>query len=219
VARIDAALSELGGAALATVSSLDAARARRVRRWRTGIGVAAAGVALVGGGYSVFGSSVFPESASPTSARGMADNAGSAPGAPAAAPPVAMGAPPGVPAVSSGTDYRLDTLGSLARTAYAAAGAAAEDAGTLKSTEVPRSVAEAAPGPLARLTGADALATCLGAVLALHPGTVTALDYARFSGEPALVIVVRQVAGTLVVAVGDECGLAGADEKAAVPGL
>jgi hypothetical protein len=43
------------------------------------------------------------------------------------------------------------------------------------------------------------------------------LDYARFEGQPALMIVVRQAASSTIIAVGPDCGVLGADEKAAVP--
>jgi hypothetical protein len=78
-------------------------------------------------------------------------------------------------------------------------------------------VAGAVPFALDALTMPDRLAACLAAVRAAHPGTVTVLDYARFRSQPALIIVIRQGSGGLVVAVGENCGLTGADEKAAVP--
>jgi hypothetical protein len=43
------------------------------------------------------------------------------------------------------------------------------------------------------------------------------LDYARFEGQPALVIVVRQVLTSKIIVVGPDCGISGVDEKAAVP--
>jgi hypothetical protein len=78
-------------------------------------------------------------------------------------------------------------------------------------------VAGAVPFALDALTMPDRLAACLTAVRAAHPGTVTVLDYARFQSQPALIIVIRQGSGGLVVAVGENCGLTGTDEKAAVP--
>jgi hypothetical protein len=92
----------------------------------------------------------------------------------------------------------------------------AADAGSgSKSDATPNRVIEGAPGPLFRLTDPDALRGCLDTVLTSHPGTVTALDYAMYQGQPALVILVRQVSGSVVVAVGPDCGIGGANEKAA----
>jgi hypothetical protein len=207
VARIDTALAGLPSRAkvASNVVSLDQARARRRRTMARLAGAAAAAVAVGGGIAAVTQSSIF-------TVAGTAERADTAAGAPAPVPPAAAGAGPRV--LASGTDYELDSLPALSATAYPFAA----DSGALKS-DAPRAAAEAAGaagGPLTRLTGA-ALQTCLDAVLGRHPGTVAVLDYARYLGQPSLVIVVRQVAGSIVVAVGEDCGLAGPDEKAAVP--
>jgi hypothetical protein len=215
VARIDDALADLGrgpGRA-ATVTPIGSARSRR-RRAYTGLGVAAATIVAVGGGFIALRPGIVTDNAFTASRGGQADNAVAPAAQPELAPPVAGSAVSGVPTLSTGTDYQPGTLGQFARRSLAAP--APQDA--LKSGQVPADVAEAAPGPLARLTGSDALASCLGAVLTQHPGTVAALDYARYRGEPALVIAVRQVGGVVVVAVGGACGLAGPDERAVVPG-
>jgi hypothetical protein len=208
--RIEAALSELPS--LSNVVALDQARARRRRNVTRLAGAAAAAVAVVGGISVVLGQiSGSSPLYSTDSAAPAADRGGTAAGAPAVPPAMADG-PSGPRVLSTGNDYRLDSMAELSKTpAYSAA-----DSGS-KTTDGPAAAMEAAPGPLGRLTGAVALRACLDAVLARHPGTVAVLDYARYLGEPSLLIVVRQVAGAVVVAVGANCGLNGADEKAAAP--
>lgn len=77
------------------------------------------------------------------------------------------------------------------------------------------------PAGLERLSGQSALAACLAAVAAPHPGSVTAVDFASFRGNPALVLVVESTGpGRTVVVVGPACGAAGAgaDERYAAIG-
>jgi hypothetical protein len=45
---------------------------------------------------------------------------------------------------------------------------------------------------------------------------VAVVDFARFEGDPALIMVVRNGAVSTVVAVGPDCGNGGADELASV---
>jgi hypothetical protein len=208
-ARVDAALAD--AVPLATVVPLAAARARR-RRFVTGIAAVAAGVVAIVGGLSLYGQTA-RQSATTTAERGPAEDGSNlaAPSAPAAAV--------GPRTLRSGTDYRPETLAALgqplppAPTPAPAAGAASAKA----SSDSPGSVAGAEPFALDALTMPDRLAACLTAVRAAHPGTVTVLDYARFQSQPSLIIVIRQGSGGLVVAVGENCGLTGTDEKAAVP--
>jgi hypothetical protein len=75
----------------------------------------------------------------------------------------------------------------------------------------------AAPAQLSRLTAEAALAECLGAIAGEHgvPITTTsAVDYARFSGKPALVVffVDADNARWAWVA-GPDCGPGGADTQ------
>ncbi|HWB35470.1 MAG TPA: hypothetical protein VHA75_05525, partial [Rugosimonospora sp.] len=62
---------------------------------------------------------------------------------------------------------------------------------------------------LARLNDPAALDTCLAAVVAAHPGTVEIVEYARFEGSPALIVLVADAAGTRTVVAGPDCGLPG----------
>ena len=72
---------------------------------------------------------------------------------------------------------------------------------------------EAVPTELRRLQDPVARAACLNAVVE-YGGQVALVDYARFEGRPALVVIVdgtRLGAGKrLVIAVGPDCGIGGA---------
>jgi hypothetical protein len=214
--RIDAALAD--AAPLATVIPLAAARVRR-RRIVTGIAAAAAAVVAIGGGLSLYSQSA-RQSATTASApdRGMAEDTSGNLAAPSAPGSAALG---GARVLSSGKDYAPDTLATLGREAFPAPtpapAAGAGDASAKASSDSPGSIEAAVPPPLSALTAPARQADCLAAVRATHPGTVTVLDYARFRNEPALIIVIRLGPGGVVVAVGEKCGINGADEKAAVP--
>jgi hypothetical protein len=215
VARIDAALAD--AAPLATVVPLAVARQARRRRIVTGIAAAAAAVVAISGGLTLYGQSA-RESGTTASApdRGMAEDSSGNLAAPSA--------PGGARVLYSGRDYRPETLATLGRevppapTPAPAAGApdfSAKPDTSAKSAEQPQ--AAAVPPSLSGLREPGRLTACLDAVRAVHPGTVTLLDYARFQAQPALIVVLRQASGGVVVAVGENCGINGADEKAAVP--
>jgi hypothetical protein len=246
-ARIDDSLRAIGAtsgaksrdrtrAANPAVVSLDAARARGTGRpggtaragaagrgrWRgswTGLAAAAAAVVAVIGGIAV--ANQFATQGAPTTASGSGsgreESADQAPAPGAASAPTAAFA--GTPSfVISGIDYRPETLAQLARMQLFG-GVKPSDTGSKVAGggEVPQMVRDAAAEPLSRLTDPVALRTCLNAIGSAHPGSVTLVDYARFGGEPALVVVVRRGTASTVVAVGPDCGLAGADEKASAP--
>ena len=69
---------------------------------------------------------------------------------------------------------------------------------------------------LARLEDPAALQVCLDAIGLAHgsaPVTVTGVDYARFEGRPALVVVFTdRTGGRWAWASGPDCGVAGTDE-------
>ncbi len=212
-AQIDAALRRLTPAG-ATVVSLAAARAKRRRAFTAGIAAAAATVVAVVGGIAFNTSLTRSETASPTMAEADGPAGRDASTAPAPALSAQAGADPGIAGgtriLTSGTDYRLDTLSQLA--------AQAPPAGQYdsKTAESPQYTAGEAPGGLATLSTPAGLADCLRAVAASHPGAVVLLDYARFEGQPALMIVLRQAQSSMIIVVGPNCGAAGSDEKAAV---
>jgi hypothetical protein len=131
--------------------------------------------------------------------------------------------------MSSGRDYTRATVGSVTATATAyGQGMPAQGGSGGRSTSPgdPRDNAGAegsaplrGPVELSRLTGPAEFAACTAAVVGDHGGRVTTVDFARFEGGPALVVVLvgaREAAGrSLVVVVGPACGRdgSGADER------
>jgi hypothetical protein len=233
ILRLDAALSGAPGASVISLAearvtyqskpvSKPVSKARQSNRQRrmaiAGFAAAAAAFVAIAGGL-VFNSQLTTGTTSTAiaPAQGEADrNGGAAP--PAAALPSpgfdsALGSGPTV--LVSGTDYRLDTLRDMSRQPAPAP----TDKSRPSSSSAPLgAAAQEAPSALARLTTPAGLDECLRAVIARYPGTAVLVDYARFDGEPALVIVVRQGVASMVIAVGSNCGAAGTDEKAAVAG-
>jgi hypothetical protein len=128
--------------------------------------------------------------------------------------------PGGVGVLASGTNYGPTTLGALAHVnyrTYPSRTAQPPPTGISKGVTpaVPSAVEDSGTRALSRLTTASALDVCLAQILLAHPGTVVLVDYARYDGAPALIAVVRQQTGSVVVAVGPNCGLTGSDEIAA----
>jgi hypothetical protein len=164
--------------------SRPAGRSRWVRLLAAAGGVAAAAV-LVIGGFAALGDGT-------TSGSGTSMNAGKGSAAPQFA---------GAPVIRhSNTDYTAATLPTGPDTYPAAdtAGGMAAQEGT---------------GDLARLGAPEAVTTCLAAVTAAHPGTVTVVEYARYERRPALIVVVQSTAGgTRTVVVGPDCGLPGSGD-------
>jgi len=197
-ARLDRALAEAGRPVAPVVSLRD----RRRRRYRVAaaVAVAAAFLGVVGiGGYALFGpgesyiSSVESDRAK-SSAGGAAAPSAERNG------PTADAQPPSysVPVTASGTDYTRENLSGVR---------ANGDSGLKAAPLRP-------PSELSRLTAADALRDCLASVTARYPGDVTLVDYARFEGDPALVIQITQPRDVRrVVVAGPDCGAAGTDEK------
>jgi hypothetical protein len=216
--RIDAALAQAattqGPAHRPVHDELAARRARRQRRQRWAIGLATAAAVVtcaVGGVAVVVNQSSRSETAGSSAAR---DN----PAAGSAVPSTVTGpnlSQPNGPAalVASGRDYTPDTLGQLSPPPGAKSGQESSD--QLRGNQADSGVA----GPLARLTDRTALAACLNAIIAEYGGQVTVVDFARYEGSPALIVVVqgaRVAAGRrLVVVVGPTCGVGNAiaDER------
>lgn len=116
--------------------------------------------------------------------------------------------PPAEPSVraqvslwASGTDYRAETLADFPNVRLPALAPGSPD--LLAS-------------PLPALANESSFQACLAAVETRYAGQVTAADFARYEGQPALILLIQGPQGPLVVAVGDDCGRAGLDEKAAV---
>jgi anti-sigma factor RsiW len=194
--RIDAALR----GARPVVVSLDAARQRSRRRFATSIaaGVAAAAVAVAGVGYVLhtdIGGSSNTSAAMPDNAgRGAVEDKGV---------PAAGEGSSGPEITASGQNYTADTLGDIAgRTAALASSAATKDLTGMSSQPLPQFATPAN------------LNACLAAVRATHPGIVKRVDFARFNGAPALVLLIEAGTDRVAVAVGPDCGTAGPDEIA-----
>lgn len=177
-----------------------AQRARR--RWVMPAAVAA-GVLALAGIVLPLGSLGRSAQEAPT----MAD-------APAAAPQAASR----VPANASGTDYARDSLQQGVRTATTAKEDPSAELFSTPQSDAARLGYDNAPAGLARLTGSpDALARCLDAVRTSVPGTVTSVDFARFEGRPAVVMMVDTASGGLWFVAGPGCGENGPDELFRAP--
>lgn len=186
------------GGRRATSGSTGPAPGRRARRRRAlaWAGAAAVVFALAAGGVTAatMGHQRSTSSAS-TASGAISGPARDSAKAPQAAAPEAAGrlALPPV-ARASGTDYRADTLARAAAVQLTAGDSAGP-----------------APVALERLADPAALAACTSALTVRYGGTVRTVDFARFNGVPA-VIVVLDGQPVRVVAAGARCGLAGTDE-------
>ncbi len=201
-ARLDEAL-----AAEATGTTAAVVPLRKRRSWGVAGGAVAAGVAVLAAGaigiQALGGGNTQRDSATTASAPESSDKAeGPAAGS---APPKAA-APGAVPETysgltSSGAEYRSDTL--RAQVAQLVKSKAQADA----------SAGKALSGPLVRLSAPAAFSDCLAALGA--DARPLAVDYARYDGQPAVVVVLPALAnGDVDVAVvGPDCGLSGSDLK------
>jgi hypothetical protein len=237
VARLEAALA---AEATAPVIPIDAARSHRrrtggsagQRRGRQVAGWAAAAALLVAVGTGVV--VAWPNSpmhgatdaSQPNAAAGQATN-----------PPGPMtalngsgtgGKESGYAVRASGTDYNQASLDAAAQVGRAANAPASQPPGATPGPSVPAPAPGVPPGAsndlqapgmasslgLGRLADPAALRTCLGQITASHPGVVVSVDYARYNGTPAVIVVVLQTHGAVAVAVGADCGLTGSAEIA-----
>ncbi|WIM96547.1 hypothetical protein ACTOB_008756 [Actinoplanes oblitus] len=185
-----------------TVVDLDERRRKRgSHRWlriAAPIGIAAGAVAFLGYGLSR------PDPAS---------DAGSSAAAPARGEVMVDAAP--ALTLTSGLDYTLGTLGQSRKEAPAA---------SLKA-DSPKYSGEtdsSAEQSLAGLRDPAALLDCLNAIAQENGGgpiTVESADYARFEGQPALVVRFTAANGPWAWASGPDCGSAGggADTLGKVP--
>jgi hypothetical protein len=201
-ARLDEALAaEATGTAAAVVPL------RKRRSWAVAGGAVAAGVAVLAAGaigiQALGGGNTQQDSPTAASAPESRDS-GEQPEK-GSTPPKAA-APGTVPETysgltSSGTEYRSDTL--QAKVAQLVNSKAQADA----------SAGKAVPGALARLSAPAAFSDCLAALGA--DARPLAVDYARYDGQPAVVVVLPALAnGQVDVAVvGPDCGLSGSDLK------
>jgi hypothetical protein len=201
---------------VAVASGSRSKRARRLR-WAAPVGIAAGVLAFAGFGLQ----QQFAGSSSDTatsSAGGSADRA-----APQAAGAAELSLPSGpVPLSESGTDYRRGTLIQAARerTMLAPQLEPGADGSSRKAVPSPGQIA-AADQDLDRLRAQDALQQCIEAIAASHgSGDITAqtIDFARYEGNPAVVVTFVAAGESWVWASGPACGTrgVGADKLASV---
>jgi len=200
----------------AHVSRLDQARRRRRL---VSFATAAAAAVIVIAGFGVVSGLIQPATnqAGSSAGRGnsyeQADGAGAGAGPPVAAPSGAFGGRPLV--FSSGTDYGPDTLSSVLTVA---AGAPRGLAGTARPSTETKGVAPPLvdADKLLALMDGSSLQTCLAAVTRSQPGSVAVVDFARYEGRPAVVVLIRDGGGGsgVVVVVGPDCGGTDADVRA-----
>ncbi|MET7400712.1 hypothetical protein ABZS66_45260 [Dactylosporangium sp. NPDC005572] len=224
--RLDAALTAAITAPPADATVVDLARAREARkrrrqRWVAGLATAAAvlvcggvGVQVIrqqslGGSDSASTSGLAPQSgpeatpANPQLNGGQADSGGTR----------SAGGVSGI--VVTGRDYGPETVGQLTQSLAAASAPLDAKGDSAKGTDLSGDV----PAPLRRLGEPTARAACLTAITREYGGQVVLVDYARFEGQPALVVVLdgtRVGAGKrLIVVVGPDCGIGNAiaDER------
>lgn len=196
----------------ASVRSLADARRRRYRvaGWLSAAAVAVILVGLGGavglgglGGHTGQGTSQRAADRRPGPDQGHADAGSPTVGAhanrqPGVAPTGgASGHSPTTARVASGTDYRPGTLPGAA--------------GLTGAAVLDRAARSRVPAGLNRLVSAAELHRCLAAVTAAVPGTARLVDYARFRGDAALVVVLTTGADGRVVVAGPGCGPRGPD--------
>jgi hypothetical protein len=114
--------------------------------------------------------------------------------------------PPDDRIVTTGTDYSRT---GLAQEPPVAVREAPEDTNRTKASPRAPAVSQLDADPLRRLQARDALLACLEAIARQRGGApiaVQAVDYARFEGDPALIVRFVADGATWAWAVGPECG-------------
>ena len=184
---------------------------RRRPRWAAPIAAAAGVLVFAGFGinYLTRDGAGSQDSSAAGAAQNLPENALSS-GWPGVA-----AAPTGDQILASGVDYqratlRQDTMRTLAGP-DAQAPTAAGTTGKKASEAPPELAKDFAKDALARLRPSDALLACLDAVARENDAgmiTVQTVDYARFEGQPALVVRFSAGNGDWAWASGPECGTA-----------
>jgi hypothetical protein len=193
-ARLAETLDGAGGAGDRTVVVSLAARRRRRKRW--------AAVAAVAAGVAVLGL-VGPPLLSRTTRDGAGEEALTSARGGAGIPPAAAPAESGLIVRATGMDYRRDA--AWKSTAEAPQYRADSDASVASGR------ASAVPADLLRLYDPTSRQDCLNAVTREYGGQPESVDYARFEGDPALIVILMdgRRAPFRLVAVGPNCGLGG----------
>ncbi|MBB2944783.1 hypothetical protein FB565_004516 [Actinoplanes lutulentus] len=185
------------------------ARPRRRPRWAAPVSIAAGVIAFAGFGLSqISGGDATDSGASLSEAQGAAD-----PDAPMVAMAPAVGS-----VLQSGFDYDAATL---IQEPASLMGSRSASSAAVSSNDVDESAA-ATKNPLSRLLEPSALADCLDAIARQNGGgplTVDSVDYAFYTGAPALIVRFAAANGGWVWAVGVACGtpIGDADALAKLP--
>jgi hypothetical protein len=178
----------------------------RRAKWAAGLSAVAAVIAVGVG----FVSMVPIRGSDNATSSGAADSAGGA-----AAPQSAGGPPP----IASGRDYRPGSFAGLGAGQRAQAAPPGQADASARQGEVaggePFSSLDDSranvPPELIRLTGPDARQDCLDAIMRVYGGVPTVVEYARFTGRPALVVLLEGASTgggrQWIVVAGPDCGL------------
>jgi hypothetical protein len=223
--RLDAALAAAAPPRLKVVPPVRdelAERRNRRRRWTVGLATAAAVLVCGSIGVTVLRSATLEQHSATSSGDRAAGGAG------VAAPPKAASPQDSseVSVYSSGRDYSPDSLRSLCLLGgLSAAGKSPNDIqqntgsgpGPLRADE-PTPV----PNELTALSSPAIRAACLSAIETEYGGRVVVVDYARFQGAPALVVLLDGASfangGRGAVVVGPQCGTGNTtDERYKLP--
>jgi hypothetical protein len=203
---------------LSAVSAGRTAGTRSRPRWHAVVGVAAAVVVLGFGAATLI--TQRNENSNKTT---LSTDARSAAGdtstekAPGSQPPyAARGDAAGSPAVNaSGLDYTAASLAALGARPATAAGPKSTGAEppSAPTASQPATALTDVPGPLRPLTEPAIRSACLQAIVAEYGGTATLLDYARYQGSPALIVLLDGAHGVAgrkwAIVVGPTCGTGG----------
>jgi hypothetical protein len=241
--RLDAALSGLGRASMPTdvaeklaavlalqtppagtrtAKVIDLSARRRWTRRAAGLTAAAAVLAAIFGGITALSRSTV---APGTSTVVTGDNTAGGAAAPMSDRGEAQASPGGLVIRRSGTDYTAATLSSVdtgppAGTADANLTPSSAAVPGPNSARTSGKQAPAVPAPqsgqdLSRLERSDTLNGCLSTIMTRYGGRPTLVDYARYQGSPALVVVLSTGGTRRIVVAGPQCGAPGAgpDER------
>ena len=163
------------------------------------------------------GLSVVAKLGSNSGAKSNSSTSGGEKSAVAGAPPSLpdMSTRPGLSIIASGKNYSLSNLsGSVPGPAFTVHNRAPSNGPALSAPTDAQPQPGSVPEALSRLLDPSALNDCLTAVEATNGGTVSAVDFASYQGQPALIVTIDTPA--TVVVVGPACGSPGhgADEIA-----
>jgi hypothetical protein len=177
-------------------------------RWAAPLAAAAGVITFVGlgVGYLVNRSETAADSATSSAAGSSVENA-----------PMKRSGPVGLPGDdrirSTGTDYSHGTLAQKPPQALSAPDDSADSSRSAQLVPSPGAAAGSTDSsPMARLRAPDALLNCLTAITEENAGgpiTVESVDYARYAGNPAVVIRFAAANGRFVWASGPDCGAPG----------